>query len=48
MSSTSDQTYDLIGIGFGPANVAIAGALLETWEADKVWPASAPCTSPSH
>jgi lysine/ornithine N-monooxygenase len=24
--------YDLIGVGFGPANVALAGALLEKWE----------------
>lgn len=32
-----DETvYDLIGLGFGPANLAIAGALLEKWGASTV------------
>ncbi|KAI0034148.1 L-lysine 6-monooxygenase, partial [Vararia minispora EC-137] len=24
--------YDLVGVGFGPANIALAGALIERWE----------------
>ncbi|TFK42521.1 L-lysine 6-monooxygenase (NADPH-requiring)-domain-containing protein [Crucibulum laeve] len=32
MSSAAPQeVYDLIGLGFGPANIAIAAALTETW-----------------
>ncbi|KAI0748140.1 L-lysine 6-monooxygenase (NADPH-requiring)-domain-containing protein [Daedaleopsis nitida] len=29
----SAQPYDLIGLGFGPANVAVAGAILDKWAA---------------
>ncbi|KAL1947917.1 hypothetical protein VTO73DRAFT_13641 [Trametes versicolor] len=29
--STSSPLYDVIGLGFGPANVAIAGAIIEKW-----------------
>lgn len=32
------EVYDLIGLGFGPANVAIGGALVERWEAEKAAP----------
>lgn len=28
----SEAIYDLVGLGFGPANLAIAGALTERWE----------------
>ncbi|KAF8921226.1 L-lysine 6-monooxygenase (NADPH-requiring)-domain-containing protein [Mucidula mucida] len=28
--SSSDSIFDLIGLGFGPANIAIAGAIVET------------------
>jgi hypothetical protein len=31
MADSSPFIYDLIGIGFGPSNVAIAGALIEKW-----------------
>ncbi|KEP51179.1 L-ornithine 5-monooxygenase [Rhizoctonia solani 123E] len=31
----SPEVYDLLGIGFGPANLAIAVALLELWEQHK-------------
>ncbi|PBK97067.1 hypothetical protein ARMGADRAFT_1077176 [Armillaria gallica] len=27
----ADTTFDLIGLGFGPANIAIGGALVESW-----------------
>ena len=27
----SDPVYDVIGLGFGPANVAIGGAIIEKW-----------------
>ncbi|THV00362.1 hypothetical protein K435DRAFT_837329 [Dendrothele bispora CBS 962.96] len=29
--STSPALYDLIGLGFGPSNIAIAGAIVERW-----------------
>ena len=29
--STSGLIYDLIGLGFGPANIAIGGAIVEKW-----------------
>ncbi|KAL1701818.1 L-lysine 6-monooxygenase (NADPH-requiring)-domain-containing protein [Schizophyllum commune] len=32
------EVYDLIGLGYGPANVAIGGALVERWEKDKTAP----------
>jgi hypothetical protein len=32
----SQEVYDLLGIGFGPANLAIAVALLEHWDQHKV------------
>ncbi|KAF9483746.1 hypothetical protein BDN70DRAFT_911055 [Pholiota conissans] len=33
MSQTSnDDIFDLVGLGFGPANIAIAGALTEHWQ----------------
>jgi hypothetical protein len=32
----SSEEYDLLGIGFGPANLAIAVALLEHWDQHKV------------
>lgn len=28
-STSSDIVYDIIGLGFGPANLAIAGALID-------------------
>lgn len=31
--STYPAVYDLIGIGFGPSNIAISGALVEKWTA---------------
>nr|Q52UT0.1 RecName: Full=L-ornithine N(5)-monooxygenase; Short=OMO; AltName: Full=Ferrichrome A biosynthesis protein omo1; AltName: Full=L-ornithine N(5)-oxygenase; AltName: Full=Siderophore biosynthesis protein omo1 [Omphalotus olearius]AAX49355.1 putative L-ornithine-N5-monooxygenase [Omphalotus olearius] len=31
MSITSQVIYDLVGLGFGPSNVAIAGALVDKW-----------------
>jgi len=31
-----DTVFDLIGLGFGPANIAIACALTEDWENQKV------------
>ncbi|KIK69359.1 hypothetical protein GYMLUDRAFT_67995 [Collybiopsis luxurians FD-317 M1] len=31
MATNSRVIYDLIGVGFGPSNVAIAGALIEKW-----------------
>lgn len=30
MQST-DELFDLVGLGFGPANVSIAGAIVEAW-----------------
>jgi L-ornithine N5-oxygenase len=30
--STAAKVYDLIGLGFGPANIAIAGALIDKWD----------------
>ncbi|TBU35962.1 L-lysine 6-monooxygenase (NADPH-requiring)-domain-containing protein [Dichomitus squalens] len=30
-STASATTYDVIGLGFGPANLAIAGAIVEKW-----------------
>jgi hypothetical protein len=32
----SPEVYDLLGIGFGPANLAITVALLELWDQHKV------------
>ena len=29
--------YDLLGVGFGPANLSIAVALIDRWEQAKVW-----------
>jgi hypothetical protein len=29
ISDNSNENYDLIGLGFGPANLAIAGAIVE-------------------
>ncbi|KIY72185.1 lysine/ornithine N-monooxygenase [Cylindrobasidium torrendii FP15055 ss-10] len=34
---SADEIYDLLGVGFGPANVAIAGAVVEAWQTN------APC-----
>ena len=34
--SPEDVVYDLVGLGFGPANIAIAGALTEKWQQDVV------------
>lgn len=31
-----EKIYDLVGLGFGPANVALAGALIEKWESGEV------------
>lgn len=31
-----ENIYDLVGLGFGPANVALAGALIEKWESGEV------------
>lgn len=31
-SSSSERVYDLIGLGFGPANLAIAGAVIEKFD----------------
>lgn len=31
-----EKVYDLVGLGFGPANLAIAGALVEKWEGGEV------------
>lgn len=31
-----EKIYDLVGLGFGPANVALAGALIERWESGEV------------
>lgn len=31
-----EKIYDLVGLGFGPANVALAGALIEKWEGGEV------------
>lgn len=36
--SPADDIFDLIGLGFGPANVAIAGALVDEWSSTKVCP----------
>ncbi|CDO69497.1 hypothetical protein BN946_scf184785.g2 [Trametes cinnabarina] len=30
-STDSTPLYDVIGLGFGPANIAIAGAIVEKW-----------------
>jgi len=35
-SSQQDTVFDLVGLGFGPANIAIAGALTEHWTENKV------------
>jgi L-ornithine N5-oxygenase len=32
MSASEVPLYDLLGVGFGPANVALAGALIEQWQ----------------
>ncbi|KAH9946103.1 L-lysine 6-monooxygenase (NADPH-requiring)-domain-containing protein [Epithele typhae] len=32
VQSTADPAFDVIGLGFGPANVAIAGAVIEKWK----------------
>jgi len=32
--TTSDTIYDLVGLGFGPANIAIAGAVVERWQGE--------------
>lgn len=34
--SQKETVFDLIGLGFGPANIAIACALTEDWENQKV------------
>lgn len=31
-----EKVYDLVGLGFGPANLAFAGALVEKWEGGEV------------
>jgi hypothetical protein len=31
-----EDIYDLVGLGFGPANLAIAGALTERWNSPDV------------
>jgi lysine/ornithine N-monooxygenase len=41
-SSTTDEIYDLIGLGFGPANIAVSGALTDAWRTKKVWFFSSP------
>ena len=30
-SCKSSPIYDLLGLGFGPANIAVAGAITESW-----------------
>ncbi|KAH9901402.1 L-lysine 6-monooxygenase (NADPH-requiring)-domain-containing protein [Cubamyces lactineus] len=42
MSSPAHSTplYDVIGLGFGPANVAIAGAIVEKWAGSQATPSS--------
>ncbi|PPR03628.1 hypothetical protein CVT24_007744 [Panaeolus cyanescens] len=35
-SSSTETIFDLVGLGFGPANIAIAGALTESWQATDV------------
>ncbi|KAI0032386.1 L-lysine 6-monooxygenase (NADPH-requiring)-domain-containing protein, partial [Vararia minispora EC-137] len=32
MSTFDAPLYDLVGVGFGPANIALAGVLIEKWE----------------
>jgi len=32
MVLTEAPPYDLVGIGFGPANIALSGALIEKWD----------------
>lgn len=39
------QIYDLIGAGFGPANLAIAAALTDKWSDSKVTPPYSPYNS---
>jgi len=34
--SSQQETFDLVGLGFGPANIAIAGALTEAWQNGEV------------
>ncbi|KAJ8519808.1 hypothetical protein ONZ45_g3326 [Pleurotus djamor] len=34
MLPPKDTVYDLVGLGFGPANIAVAGALVEKWESE--------------
>ena len=29
---SSSPIYDLVGVGFGPANLALSGALIDKWE----------------
>ncbi|TFK29987.1 lysine/ornithine N-monooxygenase [Coprinopsis marcescibilis] len=35
---STEDVYDLVGLGFGPANIAIAGALTEKWQQDVNFP----------
>lgn len=28
---SSECVYDVVGLGFGPANIAVAGAIVEKW-----------------
>ncbi|KAF5367963.1 hypothetical protein D9758_004464 [Tetrapyrgos nigripes] len=32
--SSSPAIYDLVGLGFGPSNIAVAGAIVERWGSD--------------
>ena len=43
------EVYDLIGLGFGPANIAIGGAIVEKWAsaATTVRPPPTPISSVS-
>ncbi|KAJ3517181.1 hypothetical protein NLJ89_g673 [Agrocybe chaxingu] len=39
-SSQPENILDLVGLGFGPANIAIAGALVESWQDESKTPTS--------
>ena len=45
----AEAVYDLIGLGFGPANIAIGGAIVEKWAsaATTVRPPPTPISSVS-
>jgi L-ornithine N5-monooxygenase len=34
--TSEDLIYDIVGLGFGPANIAIGAALTEKWTEDCV------------